>query len=406
MKTTCIFFIPAVILSMVSPMVIKLTLADLGKTGGVVGTIYACSTVGAILGTFMTGFYLILWLGTKTIVWWVAALLIMTGIIAWFSWSVPNRWRPSLRTISIWVSIIAVIAVYFSLFYMRESWQEDFTKESNYYAIRVLEEDDNVKVLTLDHLVQSYNIPGDPTFLKYDYLKIFEEIVRYFARENPAPKVLHLGGGGYSFPQYMQVVYPESENEVVEIDPAVTQVAYEELGLPVNTSIITFNQDARFFLMQRSALDKYDIVIGDIFNDFSTPYHLTTLEYDRLVKANMNLDGVYLVNIIGDYVEGKYMPAMLHTLKHTFDYVYLFGSHKSWDAAGPGTYVILATDHQIELANYNYFVTSGGKKRIIGNVHNEIKLERYLAERDPLLLTDDHVPTDILILPLLEKLYK
>ena len=61
LKTACVFFLPAVILSMVSPLVIKITLPDIGKTGGVVGTIYAFSTVGAILGTFMTGYFFILW---------------------------------------------------------------------------------------------------------------------------------------------------------------------------------------------------------------------------------------------------------------------------------------------------------------------------------------------------------
>jgi len=91
LTTAFIFFLPAIILSMVSPMVIKLTLANLGQTGGVVGTIYACSTTGAILGTFMTGFYFILWFGTRTIVWLVAAILILTGVIAWFLWSIQDR---------------------------------------------------------------------------------------------------------------------------------------------------------------------------------------------------------------------------------------------------------------------------------------------------------------------------
>ena len=67
-KVVCVFFLPAIILSMVSPMVIKLDLADLGKTGGVVGTIYAVSTAGSIVGTFLTGFYLIMWFGTRSIV--------------------------------------------------------------------------------------------------------------------------------------------------------------------------------------------------------------------------------------------------------------------------------------------------------------------------------------------------
>jgi MFS family permease len=85
LTVACIFLLPAIILSMVSPMVIKLSLADLEKTGGVVGTIYACSTAGSILGTFMTGFYFVLWFGTRMTVWLVVAVLMLVGILAWLS---------------------------------------------------------------------------------------------------------------------------------------------------------------------------------------------------------------------------------------------------------------------------------------------------------------------------------
>ena len=76
-------------------------------------------------------------------------------------------------------------------------------------------------------------------------------MISYVTGEDPAPRVLHLGGGGYAFPRYMEVVYPESVNEVVEIDPLVTQVAYEEFGVPRDTSIKTYNQDATFSLSSR-----------------------------------------------------------------------------------------------------------------------------------------------------------
>lgn len=394
-----IFFLPAIILSMVSPMVIKLSLVDLGRTGGVVGTIYACSTTGSILGTFMTGFFFILWFGTQMTVWLVAAALILTGIIAWFAWRVPGRWRLSLKNFIIWSSIIELIAVYGFLFQMRETWQETYTKESNYFAIQVKQGGRNIKVLILDHLIQSYTNPDDPTVLVYDYIEVFEEIVRYITLENPAPSILHLGGGGYSFPRYMEAVYPESVNEVVEIDPAVTQVAYEELGLSAETSIITYNQDARLFLIRRKAGPRYDIVIGDVFNDRSTPYHLTTLEFNRLVKANMADDGVYLVNIVDDYGQGRYMPAFIHTLRQTFDYVYLFGLEENWDEIKLATFIIVATDRRIDLVSYMKFITGGGKYDYVGNPYGEDRLDEYLAERNPILLTDDYVPTDILIAP-------
>ncbi|MFC1943506.1 fused MFS/spermidine synthase [Chloroflexota bacterium] len=119
LKTSFIFFLPAFVLSMVSPMVIKLTLADLGRTGGVVGTIYACSTAGAILGTFMTGFYFILWFGTRMIIWVVAAVLILTGIITWLSWKIPGRWNLSLKNFAIWTAMTGVVVTSVILFQFR-----------------------------------------------------------------------------------------------------------------------------------------------------------------------------------------------------------------------------------------------------------------------------------------------
>ncbi len=396
LKTSSVFFLPAFILSMVSPMVIKLTLADLGRTGGIVGTIYACSTAGAILGTFLTGFYFILWFGTRTIVWLVAAALFLTGVIAWFSWRIPGRWKLSLKNLITGITAVEVLLMSFGLFQFRESWQENYLEESNYYTIRVSDVGGGVKALSLDHLLHSYIIPDYPTALKYGYAKVFSEIIRYVIRDRNDFSALYLGGGGYSLPRYMEAVYPGSVNEVVEIDPLVTQVAHEELGLPFDTSITTYNQDARLFLIQRKTGARYDIVIGDVFNDLSTPFHLTTLEFDRLVKANMKPDGVYLINIVDNYQRGRYLPSFIYTLRQAFDYVYLFSVEEGWDSAERSTFGIMATDRYIDLGDYQRFNTQGGRKPY-GTPHDESKLEEYLRLRKPVLLTDDHVPTDILV---------
>src|SRR4029078_8942484 len=76
-----IFFLPSFVLGMVSPVVVRLALANLERSGHIVGTIYACSTMVSIFGTFLTGFYLISWLGTRTIVWLVAIVLLITGVL-------------------------------------------------------------------------------------------------------------------------------------------------------------------------------------------------------------------------------------------------------------------------------------------------------------------------------------
>ncbi|MEK7354560.1 MAG: fused MFS/spermidine synthase, partial [Chloroflexota bacterium] len=278
--------------------------------------------------------------------------------------------------------------------------QEEYSRESIYYCVDVSWRsmgNDNVMMLRLDRLAHGFTKPGHPTFLFYDYLKVFQEITRYTSRENKAPRLLHLGGGAYTFPRYMETVYPDSINEVVEIDPAVTEAAYRALGLPLTTSIKTYNQDARLFLIQRKAEDRYDFIIGDVFNDRSVPYHLTTLEFDRLVKSNLKDEGFYLINIIDDTERGRYLPSFFHTLRQAFKYVYLFST-------GPGKgikpFAIAATDRNLDIADYTKFVTGDGTKALEGTPYDKTRLEAYLSGKKPILLTDDYSPTDILVAPL------
>ncbi len=79
--TMLIFFIPSCLLGMISPIVVKLTLKNLQKTGNVVGKIYAFSTLGSILGTFATGFFLISWMGTRYILVTMGIILILSAFV-------------------------------------------------------------------------------------------------------------------------------------------------------------------------------------------------------------------------------------------------------------------------------------------------------------------------------------
>lgn len=80
--TLLIFFPATMALGMISPMVIKLVVRDLKNTGSVVGRIYSFSTIGSILGTFATGFYLIEEFGTRVLLYAVGMLLIAIAPLA------------------------------------------------------------------------------------------------------------------------------------------------------------------------------------------------------------------------------------------------------------------------------------------------------------------------------------
>ncbi len=395
LRSGSIFFFPAFVLSMVSPLVIKMLLIDTAHTGHVVGTIYAVSTAGALLGTFMTGFYFILWFGLTMIVYLVSGIVLITALFIWIGWKMPDYPESSAKNIAVWFIIILVGCCVVLLFQFRERWQVSYTKESNYYSIQVTSMGQKIKVLQLDQLMHTFIIPDEPTNLQYAYVKVFAEIVGYVNNSNRSLNVLHLGGGGYSFPRYLEAVYPGSTNEVVEIDPAVTEVAHEELGLPWDTTIKTYYLDARQFLMQKSDDNRYDLIVGDVFNGLSTPYHLTTYEFDRLVQKNLKPDGMYMMNIVDNYLRGRYMASMLWTLQHVFHNVYLFSTEISWNYPGLETYIIVATDNNLDIEGFKEYMAV--KKSFVANVHDPVLLTEYIAQKNAILLTDDYAPTDILL---------
>ncbi len=55
--TSLVFIVPSFILGMISPVVAKLAIDQGKSTGRTIGSIYAYSAAGSIVGTFLAGFY-------------------------------------------------------------------------------------------------------------------------------------------------------------------------------------------------------------------------------------------------------------------------------------------------------------------------------------------------------------
>jgi MFS family permease len=76
-----LFLPPAAILGTVSPIVAKLAVNDLNETGQTVGQLYAYGSMGSIIGTFATGFFLVFLFNTHVIIWGVGGLLLLLGLL-------------------------------------------------------------------------------------------------------------------------------------------------------------------------------------------------------------------------------------------------------------------------------------------------------------------------------------
>ncbi|MDB2415905.1 fused MFS/spermidine synthase [Pseudomonadales bacterium] len=82
--STFLFFLPTVILGMISPYSVRLLVTKVEESGKVAGTLYFVSTLGSAIGTLMTSFYFILWFEVNTVLTLLTLVLLGVAGVAVF----------------------------------------------------------------------------------------------------------------------------------------------------------------------------------------------------------------------------------------------------------------------------------------------------------------------------------
>ena len=422
--TTLIFFPPSLILGMVSPIVIRLTLKDLAHSGGLVGKVYAVSTLGSILGTFATGFILVQVFGTRAIVLAVGITLLLMAAFFGDLLHVRRAAIPLLAAVQVVGALVPArnVRAYDCGLDLEciqraahDGWdqatQSGCLHETAYYCIRVADDSaassdhGTVKELILDHLVHSYNSLGDPNYLQYGYIRVYAEIADMLAQRLPdrSLRVLYIGGGGYTLARHIEATYPNARQEIMEIDPGVTQTVYEQLGVdPATTNITTYNVDGRLMANQLAAREsgQYDLIIGDVFNDLSIPYHLTTREFDQELKRLLKPGGFYLALVIDKMVGGKFIPAYTDTVLQVWPAVQVLADGDTWSSASASTYVVAAGDMAVAPERLAQARGQGVNGVIATRIMPGDLMHQWLDDAHAPVLTYDYAPVDNLIAPI------
>ena len=397
-----LFFLPALAFGTITPQVIRLSVSDVRRAGSISGQLYACSTVGCIAGILTASWFLIETAGAIRTS--LLCGMIPVGLVLFVR---PASAAASRSTSDPRVIPLAVLVSALALLFVCKS---PYDRESRYFSLAVADEvidNREVKVLVLDRLVHSAIDLKDPSFLHYPHERIQGDFTRAAAQDARAagrvPRVLIIGGGGYSFPRWIesQPDLSDVHIDVVEIDPAVTEIAFDKLGLSRTTRINSIHMDGRQFVKGAHAAI-YDLVIQDAVNDFSVPYHLMTAEYNSLIQRLLQPQGMYLLTVIDAMESGRFLASAVRTVEKSFGETRLLAPQETHQLQDRSVYIIAGRFSESASASETLSGSQSAEwwsRRSSAFVFPENDVDSLLARRatESPLLTDDYAPVDLLM---------
>ena len=371
-------FPSATVLSGVTPAIAKLEVRDLETTGSVIGRLSAWATAGALVGTFATGFLIVPLVPTDVAVFSTGAVLLAVGIAMLVRRDARSRGAAAGIGGAAAVIATGTLAV-----------GAPCDVESTYHCAVVVEDERNPagRTLVLDDLQHSYVDLEDPSRLRFDYTRWIGDAIDASRPRGEPLDAVFLGGGGFTLPRYVAETRPGSSSRVLEVDPALVELARTRLGVRSGPFLEVIIGDARI-TMREQATDSADLVVGDAFGGRSIPWHLATSEFVADIRRVLRPDGLYALNVI-DYERLDLLRSEAATLLAAFADVGLVALPTADGHPQGGNLVLLASDRPLPAALR--------RPRRGARFYDRAALERLVGDARP--LRDLDAPADQLLTP-------
>jgi len=406
LMTLILFLPPSVFAGMVAPMLTRLALAARpDRQGRTLGLMYAMGSAGGIGGTLLAGYLFIGWIGTT------GTLLAMAGLygLCALPFAVLAWRRAPGRGALAGLAGGGLAAMLVGWGWAAQALQAPCTVESDTYCIRVVDFSASSgrpsMLMVLDHMVHGINDRDDPTFLHAPYVELTDRLARLrlgMAGRQSLPRAFFVGGGAYTLPRAWRAVMPDAELIVAEIDPAVTRVAAEHAWFDPGGVDRIFHRDARAALRAWPADRPFDLIIGDAFHDFSAPAHLSTMGFARLVRDRLRDDGTFIMNVVDDAHDPRFLFALVRTWQTVFPTVEVWADRDQLQGGRRVTYLMLAGQRPTPAAAITGAdVGRPDDPRVGLRWQPEAMAAKVAADNGP-VLTDDLAPVDRLLAPVAE----
>ena len=397
LASLALFALPVTLLGMLSPFAARLSVRDVRSAGHSVGSLYALSTLGSILGVFLPVLVFIPLVGTRRTFLLLAVAVLGVSLVGLLAHA---RRRASVGAAAgLAVLLLLEVVVPGSV---RPQTGLLFEGESPYHYVQVFETPDGDRYLALNE-GQALHSWYHPTRLVSGGIWDAFALAPLFApgegignREYggthpyslvPTPSSLLVIGlaGGTTARQYT-AIYGPLDIVGVEIDPLLVEVGrrYFGMDLPNLRPVVA---DGRTWL--QTDRGRYDVVIVDAYRQPYIPFHLTTEEFFSAAWDHLSDNGVLVINVGHSPTDLRLLDTLGATLRAVFPSVYAVSPEGSYNS------LLVATRRPSRLADFQaraQAVEQPTLRQILATLGERVSV----WTGDGQVLTDDHAPVELL----------
>ena len=275
--------IPVLMLGAVSPWAIRLKLERIEDSGETAGRMYAISTVGSLLGTFLSALLLIPLVGTqRTFLVFALALAVVATL------GLGKRWA------IVPLGVAALLALPIGTVKASGEGKVIHETDTEYQYARVIDHAGGERTLELNEGQAIHSLYRPETVLTDGYWDGF--LVAPFAvRRDPPRRVAMLGFAGGTVARAYARYFPDARIDGVEIDSELFDIGRRYFGLRARPQLHEYGEDARPFLRRIDA--RYDVIYLDTYRQPYIPFYLSTKEFFELARERLAPGGVVVVNL-------------------------------------------------------------------------------------------------------------
>ena len=307
LAVTVLLAVPILLMGTVAPFAIRLSVSTVEESGQIAGRLYAISTIGSLVGVFLSALLLIPLVGTQRT--FIVFALAMSVVAAT---ALPPRW---------WlVPLVLAAALAIPTGGIKDESDDGVViheTDTEYQYARVIERPDGERWLELNEGVAIHSIYRPDSVLTDNVWDDYVVLPRAVL-DRPPRRMAILGNAAGTTARAYGHYFPETEIDGVEIDGELTEIGRKYFDMR-NPRLRTHTADARPFL--RRSEGGYDTILVDAYRQPYIPFYLITEEFFELSRDRMTEGGALIVNIGHPEGDEELEKVAAATLRRVFPYV-------------------------------------------------------------------------------------